>query len=200
VGALINCFVDRSGSTRSRIGTFLASGLHPGGGFLRRHCMQRNLRQPDDRQFYTKTLKRKVSEIAFSRFEQVRPSFAARKAPFRNWSLEPLIFPTFGRREPRGQAATDDGNGPVGQGTLMDRRGAPTHAGLITTGNVYLRAPNANVARAVHSRATAIFERWSSAWRMGRKSSSIRKALETPADGFMTILRSGSEGALASAC
>ena len=65
-------------------------------------------------------------------------------------------------------------------GTLKDTQGALRHASITTTGNVYVQTLDANVARAVNSRATAVLEGWSPAEKLRLKGRNIRKALEAP--------------------
>jgi hypothetical protein len=72
-------------------------------------------------------------------------------------------------------------------GTLKDTQGALRHASITTTGNVYVQTLDANVARAVNSRATAVLEGWSPAEKLGLKGRNIRKALEAPEQGQIAI-------------
>ena len=72
-------------------------------------------------------------------------------------------------------------------GTLKDTQGALRHASITTTGNVYVQALDANVARAVNSRATAVLDGWSPAENLGLKGRNIRKALEPSEQGQIAI-------------
>ena len=71
--------------------------------------------------------------------------------------------------------------------TLKDTQSALRHASITTTGNVYVQTLDANVARAVNSRATAALDGWSPAEKLGLKGRNIRKALKTPEQGQMAI-------------
>jgi integrase len=72
-------------------------------------------------------------------------------------------------------------------GTLKDTQGALRHASITTTGNVYVQTLDANVARAVNSRATAVLDGWSPAEQLGLKGRNIRKALEPSEQGQIAI-------------
>lgn len=72
-------------------------------------------------------------------------------------------------------------------GTLKDTQGALRHASITTTGNVYVQTLDANVARAVNSRATAVLDGWSPAENLGLKGRNIRKASEPTEQGHIAI-------------